>query len=218
MPNLYYIYIGILCLTTLIGLVRFKLLTPELRIILFLTFFSLPIELAKKFTSFRGELDHIYSITEIVIISYYYYRLAYNKKITLVIIAICTVMYIAIFAQPGYFGSKVFYDRTVGQLAICILVIQYFTDLIRKPMTHPLNRDGDFWVNVGNIMFFSGTLIYFAIKSANIHIQDEVFQKIQYINHFLNMFLYIAYAIGFALENRKKSQGNKVFLGKSMAL
>ena len=218
MPNLYYIYIAILCLTTLIGLVRFKHLTPELRLMLFLTFFSLPIELAKKFSDFRGELDHTYSIIEIAIISYYYYRLAYNKKVTLAIIAMCAVLFVAIFAQPDYFGSSVFYDKLAAQIAICLFVIQYFTDLIRRPMTHPLNRDGDFWINVGNIMFFSGTLFYFAIKSADIHIQDDVLIKIRYINHFLNLFLYIAYAIGFVLENRKKSQGNKVFLGKSMAL
>lgn len=176
---------------------------------------SLPIELAKKYWGYRSELNHCYTIAEISLLSLYYYRLAQNKIVTLVIIAAWMLIFAGIISQDGYFNSKSWQDRTVAHVAVCLFVVQYFIDLIRRPISHPLNRDGDFWINVGNILFFSGALIHVTIMSIDIHIQPEVFQKIQLINHLLNLFLYIAYATGFVLENKKTAKPIRFTFGKS---
>ncbi len=94
-------------------------------------------------------------------------------------------------------------------LAAALLVVWaslYFYELYHRQETYQLSQLPEFWIAAGVLVFYAGTffqmgLFTYLVRSGNKTLADRLY----FINHFLNVFLYSLYAIGFLCRTPKKS-------------
>ena len=207
---LWYFYISIIMCSVLVGLIRLRHLDTPVKVILTLVIIALSVELLK--TKLNDDQDylieHIYMRVEMVAWLYYYYLiLAKNKRIWLVLFAflfIITIYSLKLFWHVDHWGVN-YYDYVI--LAVCVSIWTgiFFWELVFKPINYSVKRDGNFWINCGNFLYYPGLVFAFGFTTYFDQGSPVFAEWIATINHILNLVLYVLYSFAFffnRIENK----------------
>jgi hypothetical protein len=148
---------------------------------------------------------HINQFIGAFLLNAYYFSLLdkkSNKRIVVIgfTIFISYFFYHFLYRIENIFNSD-FSDFALEGVFICIYVILYLLELYRKDDFVTLNETPNFWISVGNLIFFSGCIFVMGFSSYII----KNYSKLFYVNYFLNLLLYSLYIKAFLcnLKTRK---------------
>ncbi|MDR6561118.1 MULTISPECIES: hypothetical protein [unclassified Arcicella] len=164
-----YVSSSVVFLPLIIILLRKKYLTKELKILFLYIIASILFEI---FSVTWGKILHkpnhfilnIFALTEGVLISCVFQEAFINKKlkrITFIIISIYVLVSIFLFAMPNGFFKFNSIVNTISCLLIIIWVFVYFYQLLQTLQVIKLYMLPLFWISVGSLLYFSGTLFIF---------------------------------------------------------
>lgn len=144
-------------------------------------------------------LFHLYVPLEYILLSTYYYYL-FNRFYLKGLIIISN-LFLLTFYFFHYWGAK-FYEPdysgfNIEMIFISVLVVLFFALLLKKEEDIVLSKNPDFWINTGNLFFYTGCVfvmgLHYTLRQKNVSLAE----KLLIINHFLNLVLYLFYAIAF---------------------
>jgi len=207
------VYYGLLGLCLIALLLNFKRHDKEVRIYLPVVLLAIIIQSAGDIIKAKG-FDHyfvfnIYIPIEYLLLSLYYFRVILNKTIRLSILmsGILFFVYYSLYyvLYPEAFFEDSFLPFVISSFLLSLCVITFFIQLFLKEEAIHLLRFPSFWINVGNLVFYSGCLFvmgfYFSLKEKDPDLAGELL----YINYILNLFLYLMYLVAFTCFKTKKT-------------
>lgn len=153
-------------------------------------------------------LFHLYIPAEYFLLSLYYASVFSNTKAKKYLLL--SALGFLFFSFVKYFVNNSFWlpdytDFVIESVIVSILVLVFFLRLFKKEDNIDLFRYSDFWINTGNLFFYSGCLfvmgLHFTIRNRN----EDLSERLLIINNYLNLILYLFYLIAFTCHraNRK---------------
>jgi|GEM_PF-1504910 len=205
---LWYIYIALIGLNLAAAALRWKQLSPPVRVLSGLMTWVFFIEIARQLSGKETNilLTHINLCTELVFqFAYFCFLLHKDKRLYLYggAVFFCTALFVTWNVLPGFFRERNYLDAVFLGVCITVWCGLFFYELIQKPLQHSLKSDGNFWANCGNILFYPGTLLTFGLSSYLEQVNPELRQSLKPINYVLNLALYSLYLTAFCLERRQ---------------
>ncbi len=100
-----------------------------------------------------------------------------------------------------YFMS---FSYSVGNIILLILILQYFYKLIYSDKILFFYQERMFWVSLGLLVYFLGTLPYFALFNLMLSKYFDLFVSYSWIQIFLNYTMYLLFAASFIWGEKEK--------------
>lgn len=203
-----YIYYLLLVSGFFILLIRKKKLDTLFRYFFPLYFFILLTQITSDLLVPHGIKTYpYYHINQFIgasLLNAYYFSLLHRESNRRVVIIgfILFALYFAyhfLFRFENIFNSD-FSDFALEGLFICIYAILYFLELYRKDEVVILHKVSHVWISIGNLIFFSGCIFIMGFASYII----KHYNKLFYINYFLNLLLYSLYIKAFTCSSETK--------------
>jgi hypothetical protein len=150
---------------------------------------------------------HVYVPLEYFFLSLYYSQI-HTSRVRRTILWVSNILFIG-FCFFYYSGNRLnqmdFSGFVIEMTMVSFWVILFFADLFKEEGTRSLRYYPDFWVNTGNLFFYTGCIfsmgLYFVLLKQNYDHARDVLQ----INHYLNLLLYCFYAIAFLCPSMKNT-------------
>lgn len=171
----------------IITIIRGKYLTKELKILLAYVIASILLEvLGITWAYVLHKSNHFilntFSIIEFVLISLIFREVSSSllfKKIALLIITAFSILAITLFSDPNVFATFNSTVHTLSCLLITIWVFIYYYQLLQTLQVNTLSTSPMFWISVGCLLYFSGTLFVFLygeiiLKKENRALYDQL--------------------------------------------
>lgn len=151
---------------------------------------------------------HIYIPLEYLLLSYYYYLLLRGKWVSYFFILsnIGMVAFSAVYysLNKASFYHPDFAQFVLGSVFVTFLGIIFFSQFFEKDERVDLISYPDFWINVGNLLFYAGCLfvmgLHYSLQKRNSELADRLLQ----INYYLNIILYFLYIVAFTCSKATK--------------
>jgi len=207
---MWYLYISLILLVIVLAAVRRKYLPRELSIIFIVVIIALVCEVIR-YIQPNPYITHAYCFTELLLLGLYYIEIAREQR-KLVIAGLglgVAVELFLILTRQGFLAQASNIDNAIFNVIIVFWVIIYYFNLIKKPITHSITYDYNFWINCGHLLFYSCTIIYFGARS---YFEDnELYKKLSYINKTFNLSLYVFYLIAFWVTKKHALLSNPAY-------
>lgn len=164
---------------------------------------------AKMYEPKNALYDFIVLPLEFLFFHWFYYQSG-NKKGKVVVI-ICSAVYIISWvADQLYFknAKTVFMSLTysVGSMTLLVLLLSYFNQIISGNEILHFKTDIRFWVSLGILIFYLGTLPYFGLRNVLFTQYNELFRSYTWVMIFLDYAMYLLFAVGFAKHQFKATE------------
>jgi hypothetical protein len=152
-------------------------------------------------------ISHFYSPVEFLILSYMYYR-EVSKDWMKKIIVVAMPVFLLFSAVNIFYLQKLnvynSYGFIIKGVFIVLWVLLFFYDLyMRDSFENPLKMPM-FWISIGLIFFFSGTILVNGYIERLMKTDMELAKKLYKINTFLNIFLYLCIAYGLTWKKNSR--------------
>ena len=193
---MWYFYISLILSVLILGVLRRKYLAKELKIVFVVVLMALLCEIIR-YVKPNPYLTHAYCFFELILLGLYYLEIVKEQK-KLVLAGLSGGILIELFlllTRENFLSQTSNIDNAIFNVIIVFWVIIYYFNLIKKPITHPITYDYNFWVNCGHLLFYSCTIIYFGARSY--FGEYELYEKLSFINKTFNLSLYVFYLIAF---------------------
>lgn len=167
------IYLVCLLALGILGLIRYKKLSPPLKVAVMLTLYWLLSELSSRFVAlFRVNnliVYHIYLVAHYIFVVGVFYRQLVSQRFMKafmwfsVVVAVLGTPLNMIFFQP--------WNRLPTNLILIIsvfiiaLVLFSYKSMLENPKPIPLFRQGQFWFNLGLLFFYSSNFFLFGVHN-----------------------------------------------------
>jgi hypothetical protein len=100
-----------------------------------------------------------------------------------------------------YVGKmKLFFDSfsyTIGNMLLLVLLLMFFLKFIKSDEILEYRRSMMFWVCLGLIIFYLGSLPFYGLKTTLYHLDHDFYYLYLYIQFGLNYLMYILFALSF---------------------
>lgn len=189
----------------IVGLIRFKDRTFELKLICILSilgFFLDLIPIPKPI--FSNEAANTFLIIEFCTLLLIYVRTLKLKSKVWIILA--TILYFTIFIAEIYYSSKTeinSYSLTYTSLLFLFFSVRYFYFLLRDLPTDKIQRLPMFWINTGVLIYFAGGLFLFAMRNYLIEAFHDNQTMYWSFHNFLNIVKNLLFAVALWQDLRK---------------
>jgi hypothetical protein len=201
--NLKYIYYGLLALCLVTLLLRHKRLPKYCLWFIPIIALALITELLKAyFESISNVIQRVYQAIECLLLLLFYNSILENRgnkraiKISYVFFIIVTVFYYLLYKKS--FNIIDYFDFIVEAFIIVILVVLFFFELLDYNKEINLLAHSAFWINAVNLIFYAGCFFAMAAFERLDRSNSGLSEQLRNIPHYLNLFMYAAYAIIFA--------------------
>jgi hypothetical protein len=167
-------------------------------------------DLSKEYHFNRYPIFHIYIPVEFGLLSIYYYQF-FKHETKKKLVVVCSLFFgvslpIGYLWHPHSFYDSSFIDFVLLALILIIYSISYFIEEIRFENEILYYQNPSFWINMGNLLFYTGCLFIMGFNNYLEHFYPSLSQKLIYINYSLNLLLYSFYIKGFlCILKAKKS-------------
>ena len=209
MPVLKVFYYGLLVLSLITLLLNYKKLGKSY--IWFIPLLSLAIITQASSDIINWELRqgekkyfifHFYQPVEYTLLALFYWQLfkaSFIKKFILISIPAFIVFCIFYYSSDikSFLGPD-FTNFTLQAILISLFVIYFFVELFKSQENVHLSSYPAFWINTGNLFFYSGCLFVMGIHFYLHNRDSKLAENLLSINHYLNLLLYLSYIIGFS--------------------
>jgi hypothetical protein len=151
---------------------------------------------------------HLYQIFEALFLFIYYYLL-FKEQFQKKIVSVMLVLYVAAVVYwyiipPSLLHVPVRYEFVVEAIFISVLSCIYLYLLYRSDDEIDFTKNPHFWINIANLIFYSGDMIFMWSRDFLNQNFRDVFGKLSYISYILNLFLYITYIKAFLCSTKEK--------------
>jgi hypothetical protein len=151
---------------------------------------------------------HLYQIFEALFLFIYYYLL-FKEQFQKKIVSVMLVLYVAAVVYwyiipPSLLHVPVRYEFVVEAIFISVLSCIYLYQLYRSDDEIDFTKNPHFWINIANLIFYSGDMIFMWSRDFLNQNFRDVFGKLSYISYILNLFLYITYIKAFLCSTKEK--------------
>lgn len=195
------IYIFLNAIFLIYGLVNLSKLTNPFKYLLILSGYNFASEIGGRMMYYSGcentfTLYHFNSVVFILLNGYIYWQLlrlsGHYKKVVFALIIGCVILTIcnSVFYQDFYtfpsFGIALHCIETIS------LSLILFVQMINNPLEIPLFRQDIFWLNCGNLIFYSMNFGAFVFYNEYIRLEHGI-TWLFYLNWVGNLILYICY-------------------------
>lgn len=147
----------------------------------------------------------IYSYFGIPLQFFFFYWLFYqqfrntkNSKWPLISAAtyfVCLVADLLYISKIKYYFES--FSYTIGCIFLLILILIYFTRFTRSDEIIKYKSSMMFWVSIGVILFYIGTMPFFAFRTALYRQYPDFFYIYWYIQFGLNYLMYLLFIVSF---------------------
>lgn len=96
--------------------------------------------------------------------------------------------------------TKIVFDSfsySIGNIFLLLLVLQFFIRFIKSDELLHYRQSNMFWVSLGILFFYVGSLPFYGIRNTLYHQYREFFYVYWYIQYCLNYLMYTCFAISF---------------------
>ena len=144
-------------------------------------YFVIPVEFIFFFWLFRAELKN-----------------GKNRRLPV----ICLGVYLAAFlVDVIYFSRHQFpfysFSYSVGNLLLLILILFFFIELINSNAILSYRQNMMFWINVGLLIYFLGTLPYYGLRNTFVYKYHRLHIIYNYITLILGCIMYLTFTLSF---------------------
>ncbi len=138
---------------------------------------------------------------EFLFLYWLYYQHAINKKTKLLAIT-CCLLYGLSFAADQYFfqGKRFLFDSfsyCMGNLLLLLLIISFFVEFSKGNEILHFKSSLIFWVSLGSLVFYLGTLPYFGLIHLLYDKHRTIFNYYTYLFFVFDWIMYLLFIIGF---------------------
>jgi hypothetical protein len=198
-------------------LVRWKKLDKRLYLFLGLLVSVIATELIRDFfyqrvvanphNNIAAYVVHIYQPVETILLSLYYYLIfetISNRRIVSIGLFLFFVFYayFYIYQSENFFqGDSI--DLVIAGLFYSIYSVLFLVELYKKEEAITLSKYPHFWIVIGNLIFYSSTLFYYALQYY-ILADAQAYVQLLFIPQVLNLILYSLYLIAFLCKTEVK--------------
>lgn len=200
----YIIYFLIIFIGGGIGISRWKLSGTWHRLLTVLLLLTLLSELGARCVAHynynNSPFYHLFApiqYTLLALIYFYKIRSETVKKLVLLSIPFFIIYH---FINTFYIQSwMAFPSNSLLILSVCVLLesLFLFSEFLNHSLQDSLLGNGVFWFNMGNLVFYSGTFLFWSFHNALLMQIPEILFTLLYV---MNLFLYICYAIALGVE------------------
>ncbi len=125
------------------------------------------------FRGFADYLDYIFTLTELIIFSHFYYNLTNNTTIKKLIVPInlgVFTFFVSLFITDKEFYKSISEKTqnvtyTTEGVILLLLCLSYFIELFKKPPILKLKNEPAFWVSTGLLFFLACTLPFSLLEN-----------------------------------------------------
>lgn len=194
---------------TVVGLIRFRYLTPPLKVIFLLVVIGCAVEMLglPVFGGVGSSLPIyvVYTLIEYLLISLFYYLLARNT-LQHKIIFWGSVAYICVFLAVlngvDNIGEHFGYLSAAESVLIVLWVLLYLRQIMYHQIDMDLKRAPTFWISTGFLLYFLGSFFLFASFSLLLQDAEVAIQFYDIIHSTLNIINYLLICTGFYFSTR----------------
>lgn len=138
---------------------------------------------------------------EFIFLYWLYYKHTNSKKSKMLVI-VCIIIYLISFIDDQYFfqDKKFIFDSVsycTGNLVLLIVIISFFIQFSRGNDILHYQSSMIFWVSLGALVFYLGTLPYFGLIHLLYDKYRTVFNYYTYLMFALDWTMYLLFIIGF---------------------
>lgn len=208
---LWYIYIFLIVVNLTVAIARWRQLRTPLKWLFGFLSWVLFVEILREFGNEKWKplLTHL-NISIEILIQFAYFKLVLHKRKHLFLMGGIIFYYTALFlvwcSYPSFFMQGYFLDGVFMDICITLWTGLFFYELIQKPLQYNINRDGNFWVNCGNILYYPGTMFLFGLNSYMKSVSSDLWNSLRPLNYGLNLTLYALYLVAFIMDRKRKSK------------
>lgn len=146
-------------------------------------------------------IDYIVLPAEFLFLYWLYYKYSDSNKGKFLAI-VCAIIYLASFiADQFFFQNKVFiFDSVsycVGNLVLLVIILSFFIRFSKGDEILHYQSSMIFWVSLGALIFYLGTLPYFGLIHLLYDKYRTVFNYYTYLMFALDWAMYLLFIIGF---------------------
>ena len=148
-------------------------------------------------------IHHIYQVIESVILSLYYFQLFKEKRNRLIVkigfLFFCIYYFATFILNKDNFYSSETSDLVVNCVLITVYSVLYLIELYRGYQPVVLKTLPHFWIVIGNLMFYSVTIVYYVFQLYLIK-NSTFYQQLSLIPQIANLLVYTFYSIAFVCQ------------------
>lgn len=149
----------------------------------------------------RNLFNYIFIPAEYMFFYWVYYKAAAGIKEKRIVV-LCMAIYAAAFiADQLYFSNRkyffVSFSYCIGNFCLVMAVISFFIQFARGREIIYFRSSLLFWMSLGLLIFYLGTLPYFGLLSFLYNKYREIFFGYTYIMFVLNWMMYLLFIAGF---------------------
>ncbi len=157
------------------------------------------------YTIYKTHVNKIYNYilipSEFFFFFWLYYKHAKSKRSKL-LVAACFFLYIISFIADQYFfqGKKFIFDSfsySMGNLLLLLVIISFFISFSKTDEILYYKSSIIFWVSLGAIVFYLGTMPYFGLMHLLYDKYRTLFNFYTYLMFAFNWAMYLLFIVGF---------------------
>lgn len=201
------------CLPFITGLILYKKLDTNSRVLVFLLFFATSTQLSS-YTSWLDTFYNLYTVVDPVIWGYIFFRNSRNRWIKVFILVttfIQPVLSLSRFYSVGL--SDQFYSQLVclNNVLLLLWVLSFFYERYYTENIEALEKEPLFWFCLGILFYAPGSYFHFAFHETVRFKTNPLSVKIQAIHDLLNTAQYVIFTIGIYINVRKNAKHKHAF-------
>ena len=190
--------IAFILLPFAVGMLRFKYLKEEYKLLLAYLTASVLVETWGEVTFFMGSKGNmigynIYTILEVTLLGLLYYQFiktqVFRQIVLISIVVFDLLATYRLIADPHAYDDL---SWSLSNALLIVYVLLFFYDLLKQPEIAVLTRYPMFWISSGILIFFSGTIFVFLFGKYIISDMDamgDLWDMIKWLNILYNILL-----------------------------
>ncbi|MBC7865708.1 MAG: hypothetical protein IAF38_22225 [Bacteroidia bacterium] len=202
-----YVPITVALLLVCIGMLRFKTLTRELRVLFLFSILAFASDLCSLILGKYGINNlfvfHVFTPAEFILLSAVYYFKSEKKGVKIALIIVSILFLILAFVDSFFFellSSVDSISSATESLVLMLYSLFFFYSLLKKLEYKNLFDNPMFWFNSGVLIYFSGNFFLFIFSNYMLGFSDVYFDRMWHIHDILNVAMNILF--GLALWKR----------------
>lgn len=207
-----YLYFILLAAIPVLIIVRRRVLPTAVWPFVPICFFALLVEAIGHILSPKGinviPYYHLYQQIETNFLFVYYYLILRQSILKRLVLSMALIYFLANLywyaIPPSLIFKVVRYEFVLEAILISMLSCTYLYSLYRSDDEADFTNNPHFWINIANLIFYSGDMIFMASRDFLNQNFRDVFGKLSYISYILNLFLYITYIKAFLCSTKEK--------------
>ena len=188
----------------LVGVVRFNVLTPSLKIIFYYIIASTFVEIVAWITIYYHQTNHwlsnISNIIEFAFLSFYFNKIFTDLKLNLYVKYFSVIILFVIILLTFIDYKNINHYNSTAYIITCFVLMTYsmihFYELLNSLNVPKLSYYSHFWISVGVLLYFSGCFFVNLFSEIVLFGNDKSTNQLWLIYHFSLIIYRIFLAIG----------------------